>query len=204
MRLSIFLMQNETFRFSHSEWDFPVFSCRMRLSGFLIQNETFRFSHAGWDFLVFSFRMRFSGFLMQDETFQFPHWEWDFPVFLFRMRLFGFLMLHETFCPKDETKKKDTLLRPLHYVLAVNNRTVGFWYEIRKKYVTIFSSLSIFINTRLNLKDLKDSYSNLDVPKLKIWPFKWANFFPNFFPILHNLALIYTLCYVPKISENIG
>ena len=46
--------------------------------------------------------------------------------------------------------------------------TVGFWYEIRKKYVTIFSSLSIIITTKLYLKDLKGSYSDLDVPKLKI------------------------------------
>ena len=86
---------------------------------FLMQDETFRFSHVEWDFPFFSFKMRLSGFLMQDETFWFPHSEWDFPVFLFRMRLFGFLMQDETFCPKYEKQKKNTLLRPLHYVLAV-------------------------------------------------------------------------------------
>jgi hypothetical protein len=51
MRLSGFLMQDETFRFPHSEWDFSVFLFRMRLSGFLMQNETFQFSYATWDFL---------------------------------------------------------------------------------------------------------------------------------------------------------
>ena len=72
--------------------------------------------------MTFSCKMRLSRFLMQDETFPISHAGWDFSDFSCRMRLFGFLMLHETFCPKDEkqTKKTNTLLRPLHYVLAVN------------------------------------------------------------------------------------
>ena len=58
MRFSSFLMQNETFRFSHPEWDFPVFLCRMRLLGFLILHETFGFSYPTWDFSVILSYMR--------------------------------------------------------------------------------------------------------------------------------------------------
>ena len=54
--------------------------------------------------------------------------------------------------------------------------TVVFWYEIRQKYFMIFSSLSIVITTKEYTKDLKGSYYNLDVPKLKIWPSKCADF----------------------------
>ena len=55
-------------------------------------------------------------------------------------------------------------------------RTVVFWYEISQKYFTIFSSLSIVITTKDYTKDLKGSYYNLDVPKLKILPSKCADF----------------------------
>ena len=65
----------------------------------------------------------------------------------------------------------------------------------------IFSSLSIVITTKDYTKDLKGSYYNLDVLKVKIWPSKCAAFV---FYFEHNLVLIYTLCYVPKIGENIG
>ena len=44
----------------------------------------------------------------------------------------------------------------------------------------IFSSLSIVIATKEYAKDLKGSYYDLDVPKLKIWPSKWADFVFNF------------------------
>ena len=82
----------------------------MRLCQFLMQDESFPISHAGWDFLVFSLKMRFSHILIQDETFPISHAGWDFSVFLCYMRLFVRGM-----------KKKNTLLRPLHYVLAVKN-----------------------------------------------------------------------------------
>jgi hypothetical protein len=38
----------------------------------------------------------------------------------------------------------------------------------------IFSSLSIVIVTKEYKKDLKGSYFDLDVPKLKSWPSKYA------------------------------
>ena len=79
----------------------------MRLSRFLMQDETFPISHAGWDFSDFSCRMRLFSFLIEDEIFTYSHSRWDFPNFSCRMRLFGFLMLHETFCPRYEKQKKN-------------------------------------------------------------------------------------------------
>ena len=110
-------------RFSHVRWDFPDFSCRMRLFSFLIEDEIFTHSHAGWDFPNFSCRMRLSQFLMQDETFPFSYATWDF--------------LSEG----ELKKKKNTFLRPLHYVLAVKKIVIVFystvyWAEI----MTIFRS----------------------------------------------------------------
>ena len=90
--------------------------------------------------------MRLFQFLMQDETFPISHARWDFPDFSCRMRLFGFLMLHETFCPKDETnkQKKNTLLRPLHYVLAVKNtwNSVDYFRLVLKVCTVILYSVS--------------------------------------------------------------
>ena len=95
----------------------------MKFFVFLMQDETLPISHAGWEFSDFSCRMRLFSFLIEDEIFTYSHSRWDFPNFSCRMRLFGFLMLHETFCPRYEKQtnkqKKNTLLRPLHYVLAV-------------------------------------------------------------------------------------
>ena len=93
----------------------------MRLCQFLMQDESFPISHAGWDFLVFSLKMRFSHILIQDETFPISHAGWDFSVFLCYMRLFV----------RGMKNKKNTLLRPLHYVLAVkklwpNHATFNF------------------------------------------------------------------------------
>jgi hypothetical protein len=66
------------FSISHPRWDFLVFSCRMRLSGFLMQNETFWFSYAGFEFWVFLSYMRLLGFLILLETFRFSYPTWDF------------------------------------------------------------------------------------------------------------------------------
>ena len=73
IRLSRFLIQDETFWFSYPRWDFPVFLSKIRLSGFLIQNKTFWFSHAIKVFWVFSCKIRLFGFLMQDKTFPFSY-----------------------------------------------------------------------------------------------------------------------------------
>ena len=56
--------------------------------------------------------MRLSQFIMQDETFPISRAGWDFSVFLCYMRLFVRSM-------KQKQKQKNTLLRLLHYVLAV-------------------------------------------------------------------------------------
>ena len=62
-------------------------------------------------------------------------------------------------CAKAPTAP--VLNRPLH--------TMGFWYEIRKKYVTIFSSLSIVITTKLFIKKTQKVLIRIRfVPKLKI------------------------------------
>ena len=150
-----FLRQDETFPFSHAGWDFLiphawwdflVFSCRMRLSGFLIQNETFWFSHALWDFSVSLLRMRLSRFLIQDETFRFSHAEWDFSVFLCYMRLFVRRM--------KQTNKQKTLLRPLHYLLAVKKHV---WDTEKVCNIAIFrkgkkwQSSKLFLSVQLFL-----------------------------------------------------
>mgnify|MGYP006975465356 CR=1 FL=1 len=83
----------------------------MRLCQFLMQDESFPISHAGWDFLVFSLKMRFSHILIQDETFPISHAGWDF-----RFSYATWDFLSEVW---KTNKKKNTLLRPLHYVLAV-------------------------------------------------------------------------------------
>ena len=124
------LALEDILRFSHAKWDFLDLSCKMRLSQFLMQDETFPISHAGWDFLVFSLKMRFSHILIQDETFPISHAGWDFSVFLCYMRLFVRRMKN----------KKNTLLRPLHYVLVVkklpkspqNNWTDLFIFSFRR------------------------------------------------------------------------
>ena len=117
MRLSGFLIQDETFRFSYPRWAVLVFLSKMRLSGFLIQDETFRFSHPVWDFPVFKPKMRLSGFLIQDETFRFSYPRWDFPVFSSKIRLSGFLIQDETLteCMKKE-KKAHTKTAPVYAV----------------------------------------------------------------------------------------
>ena len=68
LRLSSFLIQNQTFRFSYPRSDFPVFLSKIRLSGFLIPDQSFRFSYSRWDFPVFLSKMRLSGFLIQDKN----------------------------------------------------------------------------------------------------------------------------------------
>ena len=65
-----------------------------------------------------------------------------------------------------------SLTKAADFTYVINRCTVVFWYEISQKYFTIFSSLSIVMTT----KDLKGSYYNLDLPKLKIWPSKCADF----------------------------
>ena len=62
IRVSRFLMQDETFQFSHARWDILVPHPRWDL-GFLILHETFGFSYPTWDFWVFLSYMRFSVFL---------------------------------------------------------------------------------------------------------------------------------------------
>ena len=110
----------------------------MRLCQFLMQDESFPISHAGWDFLVFSLKMRFSHILIQDETFPISHAGWDFSVFLCYMRLFV----------RGMKNKKNTLLRPLHYVLAVKKSFLRPRCEIAvKKYgsIIIYANLSNYI-----------------------------------------------------------
>ena len=147
----------------------------MKFFVFLMQDETLPISHAGWEFSDFSCRMRLFSFLIEDEIFTYSHSRWDFPNFSCRMRLFGFLMLHETFCPRYEKQKqkKTTLLRPLHYVLAVKNTyycliRIFFWsIETKKSYHKVVSRVNKI--QRLFSREHKV----LNKQCLKKWTNKW-------------------------------
>ena len=79
------------------------------------KNKKWSKSHIWILCLVFSLKMRFLHILIQDEIFPISHAGWDFSVFLCYMRLFV-----------RRLNKKTTLLRPLHYVLAVKKLAGNF------------------------------------------------------------------------------
>ena len=67
-------------------WGSFQFSCKIRVSRFLMQDETFQFSHARWDILVphprwdlgFLILHETFGFFILLETFGFSYPTWDF------------------------------------------------------------------------------------------------------------------------------